>query len=89
MAALDAPTPLPGGARAWLLAARPATLTASLAPVAVGTAVAAAEGAAQALPALAALAAALLIQIGTNYAHDAFDFEQGADTEERTGPPVW
>ncbi len=86
MAALDAPGPVPGGARAWLLAARPATLTASLAPVAVGTGVAAAEGMARVLPALAALAAALLIQIGTNYANDAFDFEQGADTEERTGP---
>ncbi len=84
MAALD--TPLPGGVGAWLLAARPATLTASLAPVAVGTAVAAAEGAARAIPALAALAAALLIQIGTNFANDAFDFERGADSDERTGP---
>ena len=84
MATLDAP--LPGGAGAWLLAARPATLTASLAPVAVGTAVAAAAGEARAIPALAALAAALLIQVGANFANDAFDFEQGADTGERTGP---
>jgi 1,4-dihydroxy-2-naphthoate octaprenyltransferase len=84
VAALDAP--VPGGAGAWLLAARPATLTASLAPVAVGTAVAAAEGEARIIPALAALCAALLIQVGTNFANDAFDFEQGADTEERDGP---
>jgi 1,4-dihydroxy-2-naphthoate octaprenyltransferase len=77
---------VPGAASAWLLAARPATLTASLAPVAVGTAVAAAEGEARAVPALAALAAALLIQIGTNFANDALDFERGADTCERVGP---
>jgi 1,4-dihydroxy-2-naphthoate octaprenyltransferase len=71
---------------AWLLAARPATLTAALAPVAVGTAVAAAAGEARAIPALAALGAALLIQVGTNFANDAFDFELGADTAERAGP---
>jgi 1,4-dihydroxy-2-naphthoate octaprenyltransferase len=86
VATLDAQSPVPGGAGAWLLAARPATLTASLAPVAVGTAVAAAEGEARALPALSALAAALLIQVGTNFANDVFDFEQGADTSERAGP---
>ena len=73
-------------ARAWLLAARPQTLTAALVPVAVGTACAAAAGAARPGPALAALAGAVLIQIGTNFANDVFDFEKGADTHERLGP---
>jgi hypothetical protein len=57
------------------------------APVAVGTALAVADGQARALPALAALAGALLIQIGANFANDVFDFERGADTEARIGPP--
>jgi 1,4-dihydroxy-2-naphthoate octaprenyltransferase len=57
------------------------------APVAVGTALAIADGQASALPAFAALVGALLIQIGANYANDVFDFERGADTETRIGPP--
>lgn len=75
-----------GPAKAWLLAARPATLTAAVVPVAVGTACAAAVGRARLLPALAALGGAMLIQIGTNLANDVFDFEKGADTDERLGP---
>jgi 1,4-dihydroxy-2-naphthoate octaprenyltransferase len=55
--------------------------------VAVATAVALADGRAAPLPAAAALAGALLLQIGTNLANDVFDFEKGADTEERLGPP--
>jgi 1,4-dihydroxy-2-naphthoate octaprenyltransferase len=86
VATLDARSLSRGGAGAWLLAARPATLTASLTPVLVGTAVAASQGEARLLPALTALVAALLIQVGTNFANDAFDFEQGADTAERYGP---
>lgn len=76
----------PGSARAWLLACRPATLTAALTPVAVGTACALHEGALRVAPALAALLGALLLQIGSNFANDVFDFEKGADTEERLGP---
>lgn len=72
--------------RAWLLAARPKTLPAALAPVVVGTAAAAGDGAFAALPALAALAGALLLQIGVNLANDYFDFRGGIDTAERKGP---
>jgi 1,4-dihydroxy-2-naphthoate polyprenyltransferase len=72
----------------WLLAARPKTLTASLAPVALGAAVAASFSGRPVSPSLIglALASALCIQIGTNLVNDAADFEKGADTAERLGP---
>ena len=76
----------PGSIRAWVLAARPATLTAAFAPVAVGTACAWRVGALRWEAALAALLGAFLIQIATNFANDMFDFQKGADTEERLGP---
>lgn len=72
--------------RAYLLASRPKTLPAAVAPVVVGTAVAFDHGGFALGPALGALAVALLIQIGTNYANDYFDFVHGADTEDRIGP---
>ncbi len=72
--------------QAWLLAARPATLTAALVPVMVGAAVAFAEHGFALWPALAALFGAMAIQVGTNFANDVFDFEKGADTEDRLGP---
>ena len=70
----------------WLLAARPKTLVASVAPVLAGTGLAAGGGDFLLLPAVAALAGALLIQIGTNLANDYYDFVRGGDTEERVGP---
>lgn len=75
------------GWRAWLLAARVRTLPVAAAPVAVGTALAFADGRGRVWPALAALFGALLIQIGANLANDVFDFERGADTDTRVGPP--
>jgi len=70
----------------WLLAARPHTLTTALVPVAVGSAVAYTEDSFRWLPALVALISAMLIQVGTNFANDLFDFEKGADTADRIGP---
>lgn len=72
--------------RAWLLAARPKTLTAAIAPVVAGTGLAAFHETVAWLPALAALVGAVLIQIGTNLANDYYDFIRGGDTEERVGP---
>lgn len=76
----------PGSFSAWILAARPATLTAAFAPVAVGTACAWRVGGLRWDAAFAALLGAFLIQIATNFANDMFDFEKGADTEARLGP---
>ncbi len=70
----------------WLAATRPATLPAGAVPVVVGSAVAAAQGGFAAGPAAAALAGALLLQIGCNFVNDAGDFTRGADTSERLGP---
>jgi len=71
--------------RAWLMAARPQTLPAAAAPVAVGTGLALGAGVFAPLPALAALVGAALIQIGTNLANDYYDAVQGADTADREG----
>jgi 1,4-dihydroxy-2-naphthoate octaprenyltransferase len=79
--------PGPDSPRAWLLAARPATLPAAIAPVAVGTACAAAAGGVRPGPAAAAAVGALLLQVAANFANDVFDFEKGADREDRLGPP--
>jgi len=70
----------------WIEASRPRTLGAAAAPVIIGTAMAAEYATVQWLIAMITLAAALLIQIGTNFANDYFDCIKGADTEERTGP---
>lgn len=74
-------------AQVWRLAIRPKTLPAAVGPVLVGAALALADGAFALLPALAALGAALLLQIAVNLANDYFDFQRGIDTAERLGPP--
>lgn len=73
-------------AAAWLEAARPKTLPASLSPVVVGSALAWREGLFRPVPALLCLAVALLAQIASNFANDYFDFKKGADTPGRLGP---
>lgn len=70
----------------WILAARPKTLWASVAPVAMGTAMAYRDGGFHPVAAMCALVSALLIQIGTNYCNDVADFFKGADDASRKGP---
>lgn len=72
--------------QAWLLASRPKTLPAAVSPVIIGCAVAFIEGGFRFGPALAAFFGALLLQIGANLANDVFDFEKGADQNDRLGP---
>ena len=73
----------------WLLAARPKTLPVAMAPVIVGTALAWAEaGRVDTAVTAVILAAAILIQVGTNLHNDVADHERGADRPEtRLGPP--
>jgi 1,4-dihydroxy-2-naphthoate octaprenyltransferase len=72
--------------RIWLMAARPRTLPAAVAPVIVGTALAATEGEWHPLRFAAAMLGALFIQVGTNLSNDYSDARRGADTEDRLGP---
>ncbi len=79
---------LPPRLTAWFLALRPKTLSVSLSPVVVGTAVAWHDhGGLLWAPLLAAIAAAALIQIGTNLFNDVGDYRRGTDTPDRLGPP--
>jgi len=69
----------------WIAGARPRTLPAAVAPVLAGTAVALWEDEAVWWKALLALAVALLLQIGVNYANDYSDGIRGTD-DARVGP---
>ncbi len=70
----------------WLLAARPATLPAAVAPVLVGSALAAGDDVFRLDAFVVILFAALAIQVGVNFANDLADARSGADTEARVGP---
>ena len=76
----------PSALRIWVMAARPRTLPAAIAPVLVGTALAATVDTFKVLTFLAALLGALFIQVGTNLSNDYSDARRGADTEDRLGP---
>jgi 1,4-dihydroxy-2-naphthoate octaprenyltransferase len=72
----------------WILAARPRTLSLSVAPVLVGTALAwAAERQLRWSAVPAALLSSMLVQLGTNLHNDAADARRGGDGPGRVGPP--
>lgn len=72
--------------KAWIMAIRPHTLPASVAPVITGIALAWHHHSFLWLPALICLVFALLAQIVSNFANDYFDYKKGIDNAERLGP---
>jgi len=72
--------------RAWFLATRPKTLSASATPVIIACALAYHDKSFQWKPALICLLFALTAQIISNFANDYFDYKKGIDNEERLGP---
>ena len=70
----------------WVLASRLKTLTAAISPVLVGVSLAIHDGEFQLFIAFMTLLAAVLIQIGANFANDVYDFLNGSDREDRLGP---
>lgn len=79
---------VPGSLRAWVLAARPKTLTAAAVPVMTGVALHEAAGwvALDAVPVVLCFLFAFVLQIDANFVNDYFDFLKGTDGEERLGP---
>ena len=70
----------------WILASRLKTLPAAISPVIVGVSLAIHDGDFHLFTALMTLLAAVLIQIGANFANDVYDFLKGSDREDRLGP---
>ncbi|MCB0730011.1 MAG: 1,4-dihydroxy-2-naphthoate polyprenyltransferase [Ignavibacteriae bacterium] len=70
----------------WILASRPKTLPAAVVPVLIGTSIVSFETKVNFLAAAVALICAVLIQIGTNFVNDLYDYLSGADNEDRKGP---
>jgi 1,4-dihydroxy-2-naphthoate polyprenyltransferase len=73
--------------RAWLVAARPPTLLAAVAPVLVGGGLALADDVFRWDAFAVTLVAAVLINLAANFANDASDAARGTDTPDRIGPP--
>jgi len=80
------PAGRPSALRVWILAIRPATLPAAIAPVLVGLGVGLSANVFRPGPALGCLAVALLLQVAANLANDLADFRSGADSADRLGP---
>ena len=75
--------------KAWVLAARPKTLTAAAVPVMIGTAMAWNHTDGEGFRYVAALLCflfAFVMQIDANFVNDYFDFKRGNDDETRLGP---
>ncbi len=75
--------------RAWLLAARPKTLSGAAVPVMVALSMAWCDLSGtgfKVLPAILCLLFAFIMQIDANLVNDYFDYRKGTDDEQRLGP---
>ena len=72
--------------KAWVLAARPKTLTGAMMPVLVGTSMAYSDGCLALLTAILCALFAGGMQIAANFINDYYDFKRGSDREDRLGP---
>lgn len=70
----------------WVEASRPKTLIASISPVLIGSAMTSFAGFFELPIFLYTILTGLLIQIGTNFANDYFDFKKGIDSQKKLGP---
>ena len=70
----------------WILASRPKTLLASAVPVIIGSSIAVFDHEFKPIAAFFALICSALIQIGTNFVNDLYDFLHGTDKKDRVGP---
>ena len=86
MADGDSSTPVISRREAWVIAARPKTLPAAVAPVLVGSGLAHHAGVFRWDSFLLAMVGALAIQVAANFANDASDAHRGVDVD-RVGPP--
>ena len=72
--------------KAWILAARPKTLSAALIPVVLASALAASQGKFSLAPAVLCVLFATFMQIAANFINDLFDFLKNTDRDDRLGP---
>ncbi len=74
--------------QAWILAARPKTLSAAAVPVCIGSALAYLDAGHffQWIPCILCLLFAFIMQIDANFINDLYDFAKGADRPDRLGP---
>ena len=76
----------PSKFESWVLASRPRTLLAAVVPVMVGSALAISQNKFTLILSLIALICSILIQVGTNFTNDLYDYLKGTDKEDRIGP---
>lgn len=76
----------PSKIESWLIASRPRTLLAAVVPVMVGSSLAISQNKFTPILSLIALLCSILIQVGTNFTNDLYDYLKGTDKEDRIGP---